>query len=695
MVIQLLIRFLCLLLLPWQAHGVLTLTADEQAALDKLGVSAGEVRDQVLSGDLTPLKEELDQARERLSSGGDASSLKAELEQRRDNLSARADEVRDNVEGTVRERLEQEKKKLERAKDELVDDVMGDAEDVGAGYAASTISLITLAVMAPQVVLVCKTKPSALAYAGTGAIYLIRELRNSMKFRAKALSEIEYVELRLDSSKSVGHNLGVAKEAVNLQFELLQRYKGFLDEAVESIEEKAKSAKMASYGFLAASAIAAAETFAFDAGACLDSVVYQESLPSRSLMSFLISALVADAIARSPEITVKKHELSPELKSRVAKYAMDMDKILALVAGGASFAAAQFFPSYNQMLKKMVSNGTARSIIFAAHGGIAMAASHFFEKSSKSLKEKLGDLQRVIDRGQEIGQDGFQFVEEKLRSNEVRDVMGRLGVNRELSDMSVKEIEEELKTRVPEEVREALPEEIEGGEELLERLQSGLMSLLINAAWAAPAKTFQLGCYDPERCAPPPFPSFKGKTLAPLNPAMASLNRYGQAVYQGASLVDAEAQLESQHQKINSYRSQVWTELNRRHQKQKGQSINFEKMVQAQEREYLQAVEGAIQSHPQVRLSKTTAPAQRQQQQIEEEGPARSQTITRTVRADFSAMDYNILMGLVERLERTVASSGSLQGESEYWPLHPKDVSLFDAIHNRHRQVLAPYFIDR
>lgn len=730
------------------------LTGDEMNALSNLNVSPDNLRELYMRGDLSELKEKVESAE--INSEG--------LAQIRDDLEARGRAEIDQISVELKNRLQQEREKAEAKLKSVSDDIREDGEDIGIGYAASTVSLITMAIFAPQVIMACRLKPSAVVYGGTAAVYLVRELKNSMKFRSKALSEIEYVEVNLDSSKGLRQNVDTAKKALNLQFELINRYKGFVEQAVDSIDEKAKSAKMASYGFLAASAVAAAETFAFDAGACTEGAIktfvpkrdqlpglleaidraptpvqayieflnyektargefvsitleeYQDLVRAFSSVEFDFKEVFKTAaiqfsnvfipVAVSQEIQVKKYELSPDLKRKEAKYLMDTDKVFALLLGGSSLVASSFLPGYQAMLKKIVSSGAMRAVVFGANGGVAMMASKHFEESAASLKKKLDDLQQLLDRGQELGNQGFEFIDSVLDSEEAERLAGHLGLDRDLADHSVKDIEESLKQKADDEIMDQLPRDVEVNEELLKnftshsmRLKDWVTALLMSSAQAreTPSKAaFRLRCYDAGSCPPPPFPQMNHSSFSRLNTVLRDYQSYAAQTYSAQEIDHTviEKKIEAHDQVLNQYRSQLYKAINQQMVQKNQRPISFLELEKKEQQEILNLINKSF-SGKTARLSSPPTLANKPAPTVEAQDRV-AKAKKREKSPGLSAMDYNILMGLIERLEHSMQTTGSAyaQESQHYWPLHAKDVSIFDAIHHRHRQVFSTFYLE-
>jgi hypothetical protein len=731
---------------------------EELDALKNLEVSPENLRELYMRGDLGDLKEKLNSVE--INDEG--------LTSLRDDIETRGREEIEAAQAELKDRLESERNKAEAKLKKVADGAMEDAEDMGIGYGASAVSLITMSIFAPQVVMACRLKPSAVVYAGTAAVYLARELKNSMKFRANALSEIEYVEVNLDSSKGISENVDTAKQAFNLQFELINRYKGFMDKAVDSIEEKSKSAKMASYGFFAASAVAAAETFGFDAGACTGGVTQVFSAPVEKLpvvlhaidqsssaaeayveylhfermgrgelstitldefenlksvfsvtpfdfkSVFKSAALALATVAIPPvsaqEITVKKYELSPQLKQQEAKYLMDVDKIFALVVGGSSLAASQFIPGYRSMLRKIVSSGATRAVVFGANGAVALLASKYFDEAAVSLQKKMQDLQQLLDRGQELGNQGFELIDSFLEGEDAKSLAGQLGIDRGLSDQVVKELEQDLKEKAKDDLMDQLPQDVEVNEDLLKNFTSRtfqfrelLSQLLINSAHARVNQnlgSFRLRCYDAGSCPAPPFPVMSHASFKRLNSFLKDYQNYATLVYatDDNNLSAVEKRIEQQEQTLQQYRAQLYKAINQQMQQKKQQPLSFHQLEKKEQQEILKLVNNSFESKMPV-LSPPREKLESKLRVAEEKNTTKPvpKAIAVHKKGSISALDYNVLMGLIDRLELSMTSAQNAYAHEEqsYWPLHSKETSLFDAIHHRHRQVLSPFYLQQ
>jgi hypothetical protein len=204
--------------LSFAADSTSPLSVEEQSALSKLGIPPEEAKN------LT------------------AQNLKKKLQ--------------DSINSKIQPNINEIKNTLNKTQEDLKKDV----NNIAKGYLASTISLFAAALLAPQVLMVCKTKPSALIYVGTSALYILSEIATLKTLKASQLAEIEVVnDLTIDQNKSVQENVKVVKAKVDAQVGYLKTYKKTLDDYFEALKKKSRNAKMASIGYLAASAAAVAE----------------------------------------------------------------------------------------------------------------------------------------------------------------------------------------------------------------------------------------------------------------------------------------------------------------------------------------------------------------------------------------------------------------------------------------------------
>ena len=195
----------------------------------------------------------------------------------------------------VKERIDQEKKEIK-----------GYAKTLIKGYLFSTISLFAATLIAPQAIMVCKTKPSAVIYAGSAALYIVSEIMNVKILKASQLAEIEVVsDYKFSKDKNLTENLKELKKNVNMdksykenlndvkskiddQIGYIKAYKKTLDHYFSALKKKARNAKIVSIGFLASSVAAVAEQMDLfsGGGACVASYNTDKNKNSKEYLVF-------------------------------------------------------------------------------------------------------------------------------------------------------------------------------------------------------------------------------------------------------------------------------------------------------------------------------------------------------------------------------------------------------------------------
>ena len=195
----------------------------------------------------------------------------------------------------VKERIDQEKK-----------DITGYSKTLIKGYLFSTISLFAATLIAPQAIMVCKTKPSAIIYAGSAALYIVSEIMNVKILKASQLAEIEVVsDYKFSKDKNLNENLKGLKQNINLdksykenlddvksniddQIGYIKAYKKTLDHYFAALKKKARNAKIVSIGFMASSVAAIAEQMDLfsGGGACIASHNIDKSKDSKEYLVF-------------------------------------------------------------------------------------------------------------------------------------------------------------------------------------------------------------------------------------------------------------------------------------------------------------------------------------------------------------------------------------------------------------------------
>lgn len=464
------------------AIDLYSLSASELSAIKKLGFTESEIN----SFDEDALK----------------SALKEKLEYQKDELLKKGKEkLQEVVKEKIAPKLEELKTKIEKEKESL----KKDAVKLAGGYLTSTVSLFAATLIAPQAIMVCKTKPSAVIYAGSAAVYVLQEMRNIKILKASQLAEIEMVNgYTADKTKSVKENAKILESKVDQQVGYLQAYKGTIVHAVNGLKKKAKNAKMVSIGFLASSAAAAAEQMDWisGGGACVASsgpfierlqfspqldrryavlietanktedkwaYYYEwESLKfgvNRSLswkeynrlkdvsvsdsilvnaMNVIHSHLLASAFAAEDS---KKVTVMGSLKNnKAADWLGDLDKLG--IAGGVATSIVAYMAGWQMsFLKSIMASGTSRAITFGAQGALAFTAGKLFEDAATELGQKLDKIDRLIFESQNLAQKGINtLVPSDADAVRFQEIAAKLGVtsNKLITAMSLNEAQDYL-----------------------------------------------------------------------------------------------------------------------------------------------------------------------------------------------------------------------------------------------------------
>lgn len=274
----------------------------------------------------------------------------------------------------------------------------GDLPKLGGAYLVSTISLFMAALIAPQALMVCKTKPSAMIYAGSAAVYIFQEMRNVKKLKASQLAEIEMISKpTIDQNKSINQNVHQFNDKIDDQINYIQVYKNTIDQAIKALRVKAKNAKMVSIGFLAASAAAAAEQMNWisGSGSCVASTNHKTHEPRLPWQFSLLNNSWASEGEDSKKLLV-----APQLKdNKAADWLGDLDKLG--IAGGLAINVVAHMASWQMgFLKSIISNGTSRSIAFGVQGALAFSAGLLFEKAAQELEEKMNRVDLLLNNFQ-------------------------------------------------------------------------------------------------------------------------------------------------------------------------------------------------------------------------------------------------------------------------------------------------------
>ncbi len=463
-----------------------SLSEAEVLAVKKLGLSETEIKN--------------------LSTDELKNTLEEKLEAQKEVLKEEAKEkFQQVVDGKIEPKLKEMRAFAEGEKDEL----KKDAIKLGAAYITSTISLFAATLIAPQAIMVCKTKPSAVIYAGSAAVYVLQEMRNVKVLKASQLAEIEVVNLDVDKTKSIKENSKMLEQKADEQVGYIKAYKNTIDHAVVALKKKAKNAKVVSAGFLAASAVAAAEQMDWfsGGGACvaeasgiekinfsrdldtryaklideaksyedkwaryyeweslkfgskraLSPVEYEKlkSVPVTSMMlkgamSIIESTLLSSALAQAEaQKDTKKVTVAASLKdNKAADWILDLDKLG--IAGGLATNIVAYMAGWQMgFLKSIIASGTSRAVVFGAQGALAFGAGKLFEDSAMELEKKLARIDLMINDLQKAAKStlGLSFISQSdaLRFQKLALKMG-VNSDKLITEMTLDEAEAYLKS---------------------------------------------------------------------------------------------------------------------------------------------------------------------------------------------------------------------------------------------------------
>ena len=429
--------------------------------------------------------------------------MEAKLDEEKENLKEEAKaKFQQVVDEKIEPKLNEMRASVEKEKAELKKDTV----KLGAGYITSTISLFAATLIAPQAIMVCKTKPSAVIYAGSAAVYVLQEIRNIKILKASQLAEIEVVDkIDIDKTKSVKENAKILEAKVDQQVGYIKAYKNTIDHAVNALKKKAKNAKMVSIGFLASSAAAAAEQMDWisGGGACvaantpsIPNLNFSEKLDQRyaalidqaqkaedkwayyyeweslkfgvertlsnqeynnlkkipvtseilkGAMNLIHSTLLSSAFAAEDS---KKVTVAASLKdNKAADWIGDLDK-LGIVGGLATNVVAYMAGWQMGFLKSIIASGTSRAITFGAQGALAFTAGKLFDDAAKDLEKKLARIDRLLNDVQNVTKKGINLlVPSDADARRFQELALKIGVpsDKLITEMSINEAKDYLK----------------------------------------------------------------------------------------------------------------------------------------------------------------------------------------------------------------------------------------------------------
>lgn len=352
--------------------------------------------------------------------------------------------LKEKIKKVIQDKANQEINKVKNEANKTVEEVKTEAKKIAAGYVASTISLYAATLLAPEAIMVCKTKPSAMIYAGTSAYYLLQEMMAIKILKASRLGEIEVVDnFELDKNKTVNQNLQNAKEKVSDQAQYLRNYKKTLDDYFKALKKKAQNAKIAGFGFAAASAAAAAEQMDFFTGVSGSCVVQTPNHYIEYIVKNAVSLFFPISLAEEKKGS-KKVVLSEDLKNnKAADYVGDLDK-LGIVGGAATHLIAYMMGYKMTFLQNLMASGTSRAILFGANSALAFIVYKLFEDSATKVEAQLKKIDDLINAAESTMTKSV----DKLMNNEklfrrLNDLAELAGVKpkKPLGEMTINELE--------------------------------------------------------------------------------------------------------------------------------------------------------------------------------------------------------------------------------------------------------------
>lgn len=321
-------------------------------------------------------------------------------------------------------------------KDEAIEVVTKEAIP---GLGASIISTAFATFLGITLIKHCRSQPSALAFSGTSALWVVSELANwngykikvenidklgklnsdelsvqrqlMLKIRelarkAKALqgelsedrdilssiSNLEDLE-QFKNNKNIlkiktlvtdvvqlRHDINELKEKYEIIFD--RQYNSYkqviksLNQIQETTEKKAKNTKIAAAGFALSSALAFAEQFNIIKG---NGACFAQN-DSFKLLDFFISRAYAQGNVYDGKTLKIEEGLA------------NLDKIGILAGAGLGAAYVGFKMKF---LNKILSSGLARGIIFGAMAGVAFLSSQKLQKFAKYLEEKINEIESL------------------------------------------------------------------------------------------------------------------------------------------------------------------------------------------------------------------------------------------------------------------------------------------------------------
>ena len=517
----------------------------------------------------------------------DSDALKSALNDKIDAEKKELEEsAREKFQETVRNSIEPKLQAVKETIEKEKEEIKKDATKLAAGYLVSTISLFAATLIAPQVIMVCKTKPSGVVYAGTAAVYVFQEMRNIKILKASQLAEIEIVNnLSIDKNKSAKENAKILEAKVDQQVGYIKAYKNTLDHAVVALKKKAQNAKIVSVGFLAASATAAAEQMNWidGGGACVVSATQKKIIKSNNFFAQAFNTLFSTAIAGEGS---SKVTLAAELKdNKAADWLGDLDKLG--IVGGLAINVVAYISGWKMgFLKSVMASGTSRAIVFGVQSALAFMAAKLFENAATEMGKRLDKIDSLLNSMQNIAHKGINVVvPSDADARRFQEIASKLGVpaDKLITEMSLNDasiylkkiksnfesLDDEGKALVNKfelDLATKLKEKAQEKSETTTRLPNLLDFLFVNAVAAqgqipfVVTKIRNISCVENKSCPTLQFPRLENSNAKPLNQYLELYERYyhGVKVNNPVTEMGAANALEKNKNFMDSYRNSLF-----------------------------------------------------------------------------------------------------------------------------------------
>lgn len=260
--LPILLSFLTIFSLTYVSHilAETEISSEENEVLKELDIKVGESSEE-LKEDLSEIEDKISQSEidgVNLDELSNTEEAEEKLEDFKDGLESTINETKEEI----RARLEKEKRILTKAA----------KQEVIPGMGASMLSLFTTALVGPYMAFTCLDQHSVKLYSAAAVFYMVNELKSWKKFKAGSMLALERVEsVNFTSQNSIRENVDKGINFAHGQLDYLEAQLKIAEEGFKAIEKKAKNAKLVSYGYTVAGALALYETIRLDGGICKSS----------------------------------------------------------------------------------------------------------------------------------------------------------------------------------------------------------------------------------------------------------------------------------------------------------------------------------------------------------------------------------------------------------------------------------------